>query len=214
MAQKTAQFPRVWFSLTAALAVAGLIVQLYATFQATSGHFVTPLQRSLNVFSFFTIQSNILVAISFCHLAMAPVRRSRFAEAVRLSALLGIIATGIVYHTVLSGLHDLTSWALVADLILHTFVPLLAFGGWLLFGPHRPKSFRFMFVAIIFPILWVIFTLIRGAFVHWYPYPFIDVDSFGYARVTANCIVVALLFCVILGIIYGVDKALGRRSKA
>jgi hypothetical protein len=38
------------------------------------------------------------------------------------------------------------------------------------------------------------FTLVRGAAIDWYPYPFVDVVAHGYARVAINCLVVAVLF--------------------
>src|SRR6266571_1200941 len=39
-------------------------------------------------------------------------------------------------------------------------------------------------LSLLFPVCWLIFTLIRGAVIGWYPYPFIDVTRLGYAKVT------------------------------
>ena len=63
--------------------------------------------------------------------------------------------------------------------------------------------------SIAFPILWLCFTLIRGAVVHWYPYPFIDVTVLGYGGAALNCVWVALL---LLGLAAGSD-VLDRRLR-
>jgi hypothetical protein len=59
-----------------------------------------------------------------------------------------------------------------------------------------------------------VFTLIRGAIAHWYPYPFIDVTQLGYGGVAVNCLWVALLM---LGLAAGatvLDDRLPRPGRA
>lgn len=80
------------------------------------------------------------------------------------------------------GFHYIASWATLL--------------GWLLFGP-RPRSDRAtMAWALLWPIAWITYTFIRGALVHWYPYPFLDVDQTGYGaaiRGTALVLVLAVV---------------------
>jgi hypothetical protein len=99
-----------------------------------------------------------------------------------------------VFHAVLKKLIDLESWALVADNILHTIVPILAVVGWLMYGPRRLTSRRIVWLSVAFPVAWSLFTLIRGEVVGWYPYPFIDVGALGYSKVLVNCVWVAVLY--------------------
>ena len=49
-------------------------------------------------------------------------------------------------------------------------------------------------VSIAFPVLYLVVTLVRGPIVHWYPYPFLDVATKGYAQVAIGAIVVAVVF--------------------
>lgn len=61
--------------------------------------------------------------------------------------------------------------------------------------------------------VWLAFTLIRGAAIHWYPYPFIDVTKIGYAKTLLNCVWVSLL---LLGLAAGatvIDGRLGRNPQ-
>jgi len=43
-------------------------------------------------------------------------------------------------------------------------------------------------------VLWFAYTLIRGASVDWYPYPFVDVDKIGYDGVAWRAGILAVGF--------------------
>jgi hypothetical protein len=76
---------------------------------------------------------------------------------------------------------------------VHTVVPVMAVVGWLMLGPRRLLSARVVWLSLIFPVLWLAFTLIRGSAIGWYPYPFINVTQLGYGVAVLNCLWVALL---------------------
>ena len=193
---------RLWFGLTALAALAGIVIQLFVTANLKTGFFKTPTARTLNVFVFFTIQSNLIAGGTSLLLAMNPKRSSLAFNTWRLTGVVAITITGLVYHTVLARLFDLESWALVADNLIHTVVPALTVLGWLIFGPRGLTSRRVARLSVVFPVAWLAFTLIRGAFVHFYPYPFVDVAALGYVPVLINCVWVAALY---LGLATGAD---------
>ena len=60
---------RAWFLLTAVLVVVAIAVQLPVSAGEQDGFFDVPAYRALNLFAYFTIQSNILVAIASTALA-------------------------------------------------------------------------------------------------------------------------------------------------
>jgi hypothetical protein len=190
---------RVFFGLTALVVLAGIVVQVIVTANGPPLFFQSSTSRGLNVFAFFTILSNVIVGGTTLLLAMNPRRSSTLFDTFRLTGVVAITITGIVYHSVLAGLLDLDSWALVADHALHTVVPVLAVLGWLMFGPRGLTSARIAKLSAIFPVLWMIFTVIRGAIVGFYPYPFVDVEHLGYAKVTINSVWIAGLY---LGLAY------------
>lgn len=198
---------RFWFGATALTVLAGLVIQILVTAHATTGHFHTPIGRVLNLFAFFTIDSNVIVGVTCLLLVWRLSRASTAFMAARMTGLVAITITGIVYHVALRGLFDLDSWALAADMILHTVVPVMAVVTWLCFGPRGPASRRIALLSLVFPIAWLAFTLIRGAATGWYPYPFIDVAAIGYLKAVVNSVWVAVLF---LGVAAGAT-ALDRR---
>jgi hypothetical protein len=66
--------------------------------------------------------------------------------------------------------------------------------------------------SLLFPVCWLIFTLIRGAVVNWYPYPFIDVTKIGYGGAILNCVWVSLLLLGLAAGATAVDRRLRPRS--
>lgn len=93
---------------------------------------------------------------------------------------------------------------------MHTVVPVLAVVGWLVAGPRGQATAKAAWLSPIYPLAWLAFTLIRGAVIHWHPYPFVDVTRFGYGKVALNCFWVSLLF---LGLAAGA-AALDRRFRS
>ncbi|MBA3233238.1 MAG: Pr6Pr family membrane protein, partial [Propionibacteriales bacterium] len=81
-----------------------------------------------------------------------------------------------------------------------------------LFGPRGLVRPRVVGLALVYPVAWLAFTLSRGALIGWYPYPFVDVTTLGYARVALNCVHITLLFLVLAAVAFGVDRVHSRRA--
>jgi hypothetical protein len=67
---------------------------------------------------------------------------------------------------------------------------------------------------LLFPACWLVFTLIRGAVIHWYPYPFIDVSVIGYGKAILNSFWVSLLLLGLAAGATALDSRLGPRGPA
>jgi hypothetical protein len=206
------QLARVWAAGTAAVVLAGLVVQLVATASLTTGRFDSRTERVLNVFCYFTIQSNLIVAVTCALLVAGTKRTSLLFRTLRLDGVLMIAVTFVVYHVALRGLVELSGGAAVADLLLHTVSPVLCVLGWLLFGPRGQIGRRVIGWAVVFPSAWLVFTLIRGPLAgDFYPYPFVDVTEHGYPRVLLNSALVAVLFLALAAGANALDRVLVRR---
>jgi hypothetical protein len=198
---------RTWHATIAVLAVAALVVQLWIAVRVSGTPASTDVGRLggatlagriLRMASFFTIQSNVLSAVTSAQLARNPLRDGPVWRVVRLNALVGITVTGVVYSTVLARIHQPNGWQeWSTNAVVHYVVPVLMVLGWLLFGPRRRIDGRVVAWSLAYPILWLGYTLIRGEITPWYPYPFVDVASHGYPTVLVN----ALLVTVVLGAI-------------
>ncbi len=205
---------RTWFAVTALVVAVGIAIQLPVAMGSTEGFFDTPTKRGLNVFVFFTIQSNVLVGVSSALLALGRARPSTAFRVLRLTAVVSIAITFIVFHAVLRDLQDLTGQAAVADFLLHTASPILGVGGWLLFGPRGQTTPRVVALTLVFPLVWGVFTLIRGEVIDWYPYPFMEPFEHGYVRVAINLALVALTFVALAAGAHWLDRRLTRSAVA
>ena len=187
-----AKYARLWHTLSAAIAIASLSLQ--AAILLHKRFAKHEYASAINFFSYFTVQSNIMVAAVAVSLAINS-NRDGIWRVARLTSLVCISVTGIVYHFVLAPLNNLKGLEAVADTGLHYATPFLAAAGWILFGPRPRITMQIVRDSLIFPVTWCAYTVTRGALIpnHWYPYPFIDVVKHGYLRVGINIAGVAVV---------------------
>jgi hypothetical protein len=171
---------------------------------------------AIRFFSYFTLLSNILVALAMTLPWLAPeTRLGRFflEPAVRTAILAYIIIVAVIYHVVLRKLWNPQGWEYLADTIEHVVAPTLYVIDWLLFVPKGTLKFRSAFVWLLFPLAYALFSLIHGALTGFYPYPFIDETELGYDKVLANMGGLVGAFAGLGLFLIGVDRGLGRVKK-
>jgi len=202
-----------------ALALAAIISQL--SIQISVGSPVT------NFLSFFTIESNILAGIILLATGLIPLaKRPPWWDRLRGAVTLYMVATGIVYNTLLLDVDvgNLASWV---NNVTHRVIPLVMLADWLVAPPrdradatsggllaNRHISRRSTLLWLIFPILYCVYSLIRGPFVDFYPYPFLDprLDG-GYGRVAIFVVVLAVAFGLLALLVAWAGNRLGERDR-
>ncbi len=201
---------RLTAGLTALVATAALLLQLALVVDGASV-LVTEDPPGLGLrlgrfVSYFTIQSNLLVAVGCWMLALRPDRDDATFRAVRLAGLIGITVTGLVHFFLLRPLLDLHGWSWVADKALHVVVPLLAVAGWVALGPRGRIDRAAIRVAFAWPLAWLAWTLTVAALTTWVPYPFLDFREEGWASVLLTCLGVLVLFVALVAAAAYVDR--------
>lgn len=159
------------------------------------------LTRLIRFVSYFTIESNFVVLVAALAVVKLKPTDELLWRSVRLASLVGITVTGIVYAVVLSGDAENTGLSQVANYMLHYIGPPLTVIAWLIAGPWPQFTLADVPRTLIWPTLWVAWTLIHGAIADWYPYPFIDVIEHGYGKVTINILFIAV-FALLLALIF------------
>lgn len=208
-----AERARAWHAVTALAAVAALGLQLTLV---VSGSAVLvevdppslPL-RLLRFVGYFTIQSNLLVLLSVLPLVRDPAYDGRGWRVVRAAAVAGITVTGVVHFLLLRPLLDLDGADLVADRLLHVVVPVLAVAGWVVLGPRPRVDGRVLLLTLVWPLTWLVVTVLVGLATGWFPYPFLDVGERGWAAVGLTCLVVTGLFVGLLLVMRRLDARAG-----
>lgn len=149
----------------------------------------TPLERFLDWCTYFTIWSNVIVAVVVTVLVLRPdlfFRTDRVGwvwRVLRLDTVLMIIVTGLIFNLLLAQDEHLSGWPLVSNNFVHIATPIVTTLVWLIAGPRRLFSWSVVWGSLIIPVVYLAWALVRGAVIDAYPYPFLDVAVKGYADV-------------------------------
>jgi hypothetical protein len=168
---------------------------------------------TVNFFSFFTILSNCLVALAMALPVVAPgsaLGRYFDRPAIRTAIAAYILIVGAVYHLVLRTIWDPQGGALAADILLHYVTPALFLLDWLLFVPKGSAPWSTVAKALIFPLVYIGWTLLHGSQTGWYPYPFVNVAELGLERVLVNSAGLFGVFVLVTALLTGLNRLLGR----
>ena len=203
-----AALARALHLLVAVLALGGFAIELVTAIVDGPGAAPSHAERFVRLFSYFTIESNLLIGGVSLALALDPRRDGRVFRVLRLDALLCIAVTGVVYNTVLRGLVTLTPSGAVANTMLHVLAPLFAVVVWLWVGPRPRVTAATVWWSVVYPIAWLVYTFVRGAVTGWYPYPFLDVGVHGYPGALTAAALVAVVFLVLAWGVRWADRRL------
>jgi|tagenome__1003787_1003787.scaffolds.fasta_scaffold20620968_2 hypothetical protein len=209
MAERVA---RIWFGTTALVAIVGLALEIAVSVPPAGGYFDSTPSRIFNLLFFFTIESNIIIAVTTLLLAIRIRRWSALFRYFWLAGIVSILITGIVYHAVLAKNAHFTGLGAVATQLLHTVVPVLALAGWLVFGPRNRFTWSLVALSLVHPAVFLVVTLARGAMIDWYPYPFLDATQLSYGRIAVNSVVLAILFVAFAVAATLTDRVILRRG--
>ncbi len=202
-------------------AIAGILVwltlglQLYLSTALAIGNGLGFWIGIARYFGFFTILTNILVALTLT----VPLLRSRsrwgqfFSQpSVRTATAVYITIVGIAYSLLLRNIWNPQGWQLLADRMLHDFTPIVYVVFWFAFVPKGTLRWRDLLTWLIYPLVYLVVALIRGAIFNWYPYPFLEVNKLGYSYVLLNVAMLFIGFCVVGAIFIGIAHLIHRRD--
>jgi hypothetical protein len=138
--------------------------------------------RPFEYFAYFSIVTAIvaglfLVTTSFG--LMLKIEDTKWVEIARLSMAVALIVVGVVYHALLAdAANDVRdgdyAWPVLPNEIIHTYAPILAAIEYLIsVRAFRIRLRAFVWVAI-FPLIWLVFSIVRGSATNWWPYWFIN----------------------------------------
>jgi hypothetical protein len=201
--------------ITALVAWFGLILQQYIIIDNTPGNGLTPLQGVGRFLIFFTVLTNLVIAIGLTFSLLSPASATgRFfaRPSVTTATAVYIFIVGLVYNIILRGILHLTGRDRIADEVLHVVVPVLYLAYWYLFAPKRPLRWIQAVYWLWYPALYVVYALIRGKIGGFYAYPFINVSKLGYSRVALNSAVLMIVFLAVSLLFIVITNKLSRQN--
>ena len=191
--------------IIALIAWLALILQFYLQI----ANRLTPVSEAvIRYFSYFTILTNLLVAICFTSLVVTDNKGNRFFN--RPSTITAItvyiLIVGLVYNLVLRSLWDPQGLQLLADNLLHSLTPLLALIYWFVYVSTKEINWKQTATWMLYPFFYLIYVMIRGSFSNFYPYFFIDVSKLGYTKALTNAVYVTIAFFLISLLLLWIGK--------
>ena len=147
----------------------------------------------INFFSYFTVLSNIFAALTLFISAyyLASRKKSANLAHIRGATTLYMIVTGVVFSLLLANFESSTLTAVPWDnIVLHYIMPIVVILDWLLDRPYSKVSFQKALYWLVFPLIYIAYSLLRGAATGWYPYPFLNPAHTNYQAVIATVLTI------------------------
>ena len=189
-----------------------LALQFYLSLQLSIAHGKGVFGGLVMYFSFFTILTNFLVALALTA-SLLRVRSSVAEFFTRPGVNTGIAASialvGIAYALLLQHLWHPEGLQLVADMLLHYVMPLLFLVYWWVAVPRGDVRWTSVFTWMLYPVLYFVYAMTRGALSGVYPYPFINAAELGYEQALANALGVLVGFIALALLLVTVERFKG-----
>ncbi|BBF66584.1 MULTISPECIES: Pr6Pr family membrane protein [Acidithiobacillus] len=202
---------------SAALGWMALALQFALSLQLSIAHGKGVLGGLVIYFSFFTILTNLLVALALTA-SLLPVRSGVIEFLTRPGVNTGIAASialvGIAYALLLQHLWHPEGLQLVADMLLHYVMPSLFLVYWWVAVPRGDVRWTSVFAWMLYPVLYFLYAMTRGALSGVYPYPFINAAELGYEQALANAFGVLAGFIVLALLLVVMGRFKGRAASS
>lgn len=207
------------------LIVAAIVGQLIRSVSISVENGWPVVTTVIDFFSYFTILSNsasaVVLAIGAVFAFSARRVDPRWFAVLLLCVTTYMVITGIVYNLLLRNV-PVAPGATVgwSNDILHVAAPAF-FALDLLLGPQRRAlNWGTIGTAIIFPIVWLVYTLVRAPLVtdfrtgnpYWYPYPFLNpnIQPWGYGGVALYIVGIAAGITAVAALAVWIGRLRGR----
>ena len=171
---------------------------------------------TLNFFSYFTILTNVLVALALTAPAVAP--RSRLgrwaaSEGVRAAIAMYIAVVGLTYHFLLSRVWDPQGLLWLVNGLLHYVMPIAFVADWLLFTPKGRLRWIDPVKWLSFPLLYTGWTLAHGYASGFWPYWFMNLPALGFGKAAFWAAVMMAGFLITGLALVALDRLFGRGDR-
>ncbi len=201
----------VYAGLVAIVVWFGLGLQFYISTQLyiSQGHTFT--EAVIQILSYFTVLTNILVALACSYIVLSPNSKAGqfFSRTSTLTAIaVYITIVGCIYNLILSNQWNPQGLFKLADTLLHTVSPIMFIILWLVFVAKEKLRWILAIKWLWFPFFYLVYSLIRGQVLGIYPYFFMDIGVLGYKQTIMNCLFVLIAFVSFSGIFLSISRLL------
>ncbi|HRF28419.1 MAG TPA: Pr6Pr family membrane protein [Candidatus Saccharibacteria bacterium] len=179
------KYPRILRTFFGLLGLSSVLIEIIVL--TNEGVF-----NAANFFSFFTILSNIIAGVYLIYFGVTN-NHSQRSQVIRGGVTLYMLMTGVIFAILLAGLENVRLTAVPWDnLVLHYVMPFVLVIDWLMSPPKEEITQKESLTWIVVPVAYVVYTLMRGSLVDWYPYPFLNPTLSSYGQVIGISVIIAI----------------------
>ncbi|KFE34000.1 Pr6Pr family membrane protein [Thioclava atlantica] len=170
-------------------------------------HAAVPLGILWLMFRYFTIWTNSLMGLAFGYMVWT---RRMIGQGWLAALMLWIIIVGAVYHLLLAGDTPLHGLDWLSNLLYHTVAPVLVPVWWLAFAPKRALQQQHAALWLAWPLVYLVYAVIRGLETGFYPYFFLDLSKLGWGGLALWCAKFLIAFWIGGLVIVALGRGLAR----
>jgi hypothetical protein len=186
-----------------------LLLQLFIVLQVRYAAGLSLMGGLGHFFGYFTILTNLLVAVTLSWPLLQPASRlgRLLARAdVCTGVATNIALVGLIYSLLLRQIWQPQGAQWLADELLHDVVPVLFLLYWFWAVPRIAPRLAQALQWAVYPMVYLVYALLRGAWFGSYPYPFLDVAKLGSGRVALSSIGVFVVFLAIAFLLMALNQ--------
>ncbi|MBA2562828.1 MAG: Pr6Pr family membrane protein [Chitinophagaceae bacterium] len=211
MEKQASKSMKIYLAVLVILGWFALILQFYINITSKAAAIPEIIVR---YFSYFTLTTNLIVATCCTTLLFKPNSRwgNFFSQQKTLTAItVYIIIVGIIYNIILRFIWSPKGLQMIIDELLHSVIPVLFLVYWLIFVLKNQLKWQDVLPWLIYPLVYTIFILLRGAVSGFYPYPFINISELGLKNALINAIGIAIVFLIVSLLFVAIGKFVNKK---
>lgn len=201
---------RTFRLILAILLLSAVIIRFFTYFVLSPAYRINPIFW-WNYFSYFTVMTNIIIGVFFLYIFINKNKVNYYKKTViRHMLLIYIFITALVYMTVLLPLIKFNNfYEIYADMIMHPLAFILYLADYIIDYPKEKLKHGFIIIVVVYPLFYAIYSIIRGIFIKWYPYFFLDPVKLGsYYNLILVILIFFLIFIILGFVIFIINKIL------
>ena len=162
-------------------------------------------------FAFYTILTNIVLVLIYLSEVLPTQRLAIFRHPVTRGSMVACITLVSLYvFFVLRHLYAPTGLLELSDRLLHYVAPLLYLLWWVIGQPHGQLRWSNLPVMLLPTLIYFVVVMLRGAWLHRYPYPFMNIDELGIGAVLLGALFMAAGLAALSALVIVLDHFLTR----
>ena len=155
---------------------------------------------TINHFSYFTILTNLLVGVFFIAQLVNEHNKFRMffsSTKTTIAICVYIFLVGLIFNLMLRKIYHPSGWEGVNNNLLHVFIPIFMIVYAWYFTSKEKLAYLNIAYWTIYPTVYVVYLLVKGYFMHFYQYPFFNLDELGYEKVLIQAVILLIVLVIL-----------------